>query len=202
MGDLLGASNKPYEDFQHYCSRKVDNDMKIVFTIFLILNVFTEALAAISLIGGPDGITAAGKGNLWSMHYGFAALAIASASLWIWPYRRRHQRALRPPSHISLMLPPSHLLDSVPLQPGEAPSPRSPPALLTASERRRGRVLVCAHASLKRLGRAQRLRARPVGPSTSTGSATAVGAPPSRTCVLSVCLSAVSAKSFCTGFQC
>ena len=24
---------------------------------------------------------------MWSMHYGFAVLAIASASLWIWPYR-------------------------------------------------------------------------------------------------------------------
>ena len=47
-----------------------------------------------------------------------------------------------------------------------------------------------AHASLKCLGRAQRLRAHHVGPSSSTGSATAVGAPPSRTCVLSVCLSA------------
>ena len=42
-----------------------------------------------------------------------------------------------------------------------------------------------AHASLKCLGRAQRLRAHHVGPSSSTGSATAVGAPPSRTCVLS-----------------
>ena len=117
-----------------------------------------------------------------------------------------------PPSKAPPALrPPSYLIDAATNATssilcrcsGEAPSPRSPPALLTASE---GSVAVAAfwsaHASLKCLGRAQRLRAHPVGPSSSTGSATAVGAPPSRTCVLSVCLSAVSAKSFCTGFQC
>lgn len=61
--------------------------MKILFNIVLVLNFLTEAMAAISLIGGPEGISAAGQGAMWSMHYGFAAVAIASASIWVWPYR-------------------------------------------------------------------------------------------------------------------
>ena len=61
--------------------------VKILFLCFLILNFLTEVLAATALIGGPEGIAAAGRGGLWSMHYGFAALAIASASLWAWPHR-------------------------------------------------------------------------------------------------------------------
>lgn len=61
--------------------------MKILFVVLLVLNCLTEVLAATTLIGGPDGIAAAGRGGMWSMHYGFAALAIASASLWVWRYR-------------------------------------------------------------------------------------------------------------------
>lgn len=61
--------------------------MKILFTVFLVLHSLTELMAAGSLIGGPEGISAAGLGGQWSMHYGFAALALASASLWVWPYR-------------------------------------------------------------------------------------------------------------------
>ena len=61
--------------------------MRILFIILLILNLLTETMAATALIGGPEGLAAAGKGEMWSMHYGFAALAIASATLWLWPYR-------------------------------------------------------------------------------------------------------------------
>jgi len=61
--------------------------MKTVFTTFLVLNFLTETLAAATLIGGPEGIAAAGSGGMWSMHYGFAALAMASASLWVWRVR-------------------------------------------------------------------------------------------------------------------
>ena len=61
--------------------------LKVLFIIMLVLNLLTEVMAATALIGGPEGISAAGKGEMWSMHYGFAVLAIASASLWIWPYR-------------------------------------------------------------------------------------------------------------------
>ena len=62
--------------------------MKILWNIVIVLSGLTELLAATTLIGGPEGVTAAGSGNMWSMHYGFAALAIASLSVWIWP--RRH----------------------------------------------------------------------------------------------------------------
>ena len=61
--------------------------MKILFNILLILSFFFETIAAMSLINGPEGITNSGLGNQWSMHYGFAALSIASVSLWAWPYR-------------------------------------------------------------------------------------------------------------------
>lgn len=62
--------------------------MKVAFAVFLVLHFLTETMAAVSLIGGPQGVMAAGTGNQWSMHYGFAALALASASLWLW--RSRH----------------------------------------------------------------------------------------------------------------
>ena len=44
--------------------------MRILFIIVLVVNLLTELLAATTLIGGPDGIAAAGKGAMWSMHYG------------------------------------------------------------------------------------------------------------------------------------
>jgi hypothetical protein len=62
----------------------------------LVANLLFEALAATALIGGPTGLrgeaSAAGR---WSMHYGFAVIAIASASIWLWP-RRRELAALTP----------------------------------------------------------------------------------------------------------
>ena len=61
--------------------------MKQLFTTFLVLNFLAETMAAVSLIAGPDGISAAGSGGQWAMHYGFAVVAIASASLWVWSYR-------------------------------------------------------------------------------------------------------------------
>ena len=63
--------------------------MKVFFTVVLILNFLTEGLAAISLIGGPQSAFAEGpvEVGLWAMHYGFAAISIASAVFWIWPYR-------------------------------------------------------------------------------------------------------------------
>ncbi|MBX3705910.1 MAG: hypothetical protein KF911_04685 [Pseudomonadales bacterium] len=61
--------------------------MKLLFIVVLVLNLLVEGLAAVSLILGPDGLSAAGSGEQWSMHYGFAVIAIASASLWVWPRR-------------------------------------------------------------------------------------------------------------------
>ena len=61
--------------------------MRVLFAILLILHLLMETMAAVALIGGPEGISAAGQGAQWSMHYGFAALAMASVSLWVWPRR-------------------------------------------------------------------------------------------------------------------
>ena len=64
--------------------------MQTLFKIFLVLNLLAETLAATSLIGGPGGAAAALAGAgantaMWSMHYGFAVVSIASAIFWIWP---------------------------------------------------------------------------------------------------------------------
>lgn len=69
--------------------------MKILFTTFLVLNLLAETLAATSLIGAENGLAAALNGagsapggtGLWSMHYGFAVISIASAIAWVWPHR-------------------------------------------------------------------------------------------------------------------
>ena len=61
--------------------------MRILLMVALVLHLLMELMAAAALIGGPEGITNAGAGNMWSMHYGFAALAIASISVWVWPRR-------------------------------------------------------------------------------------------------------------------
>ena len=52
--------------------------MRYLFAAFLILNFLAEAMAAVTLIGGPGGIADAGSGNQWSMHYGFAVISIAT----------------------------------------------------------------------------------------------------------------------------
>ena len=40
--------------------------MKILFNIVLVLSFLFEALASVSLIGGPEGVSAPGLGNQWS----------------------------------------------------------------------------------------------------------------------------------------
>jgi hypothetical protein len=64
--------------------------MKKLLVVALALNFLVEALAAASLIGGPSGLGASDASNLdrWSMHYGFAVIAIACAGAWLWPARR------------------------------------------------------------------------------------------------------------------
>ena len=62
--------------------------MSIAFSALLVLSFLMETLAAVALITGPEGLSAAGMGEMWSLHYGFAALAVASFSLWTWPQRR------------------------------------------------------------------------------------------------------------------
>ncbi len=61
--------------------------MRVLFVVLLIAHLLMETMAAVALISGPEGISAPGQGAQWSMHYGFAALALASVSLWVWPHR-------------------------------------------------------------------------------------------------------------------
>jgi hypothetical protein len=71
--------------------------MRNVLAVALVLNLLLEALAAATLIGGPTGLAVSGPppSGWWSMHYGFAVIAIASASAWLWP-RRHELTALTP----------------------------------------------------------------------------------------------------------
>ena len=63
--------------------------MKSLFTVFLVLNLLAETLAAVTLISGPLGLQAPDpvEASRWAMNYGFAVIAIASAALWIWSKR-------------------------------------------------------------------------------------------------------------------
>lgn len=67
--------------------------MKIFFIIVLALNLLFEGMAGFVLLRGPDGIdaTTMPASGMWAMNYGFAALAIASAIIWLWPNRTNSQ---------------------------------------------------------------------------------------------------------------
>jgi hypothetical protein len=67
--------------------------MKIFFIGVLILNFVLEGLAGFGLIAGPQGLFSDTRpeGGMWAMNYGFAALAIASAGFWVYPYRENRQ---------------------------------------------------------------------------------------------------------------
>jgi len=62
--------------------------MKIFFISVLVLNLLLEGLAAAGLIAGPTGISnIQPETGMWAMNYGFGAIAIASAIVWVWPHR-------------------------------------------------------------------------------------------------------------------
>ena len=67
--------------------------MKKLFTTYLVLNLFLEGVAAVTLIGAALGLFAIGQleSGTWSMNYGFAAIAIASAIFWVWPHRSKRE---------------------------------------------------------------------------------------------------------------
>jgi len=67
--------------------------MRNLFTGYLVLNLLLEGLAAITLIGGALGVISIAdlESGMWSMNYGFAAIAIASAIFWVWPHRSRRE---------------------------------------------------------------------------------------------------------------
>ena len=61
--------------------------MKLLFSLLLVLNLLVEVLAGVATIGCTGEISSIVSGGQWSMHYGFAVLAIASLSIWVWPFR-------------------------------------------------------------------------------------------------------------------
>ena len=65
--------------------------MKTYFSIILTLNLLFEGMAAAVLIIAPESALAPGDSVIWARNYGFAALAVASASLWLWPHRTNLQ---------------------------------------------------------------------------------------------------------------
>lgn len=67
--------------------------MKNLFTTYLVLNLVLEGIAAVTLIGAGLGLLTIAQleNGLWSMNYGFAAIAIASALFWVWPHRSKRE---------------------------------------------------------------------------------------------------------------
>jgi len=65
--------------------------VKNVFITYLILNLILEGIAAVTLVGAGLGLFSVPQleSGMWSMNYGFAAIAMASALFWVWPYRSK-----------------------------------------------------------------------------------------------------------------
>lgn len=67
--------------------------MRKLFITYLVLNLALEGIAAVTLIGAGLGLftIAQLESGMWSMNYGFAAIAIASALFWVWPHRSKRE---------------------------------------------------------------------------------------------------------------
>lgn len=65
--------------------------MKYLFTTYLALNLVLESIAAVTLLGAGLGlfVIPGFESSMWSMNYGFAAIALASAIFWVWPHRTK-----------------------------------------------------------------------------------------------------------------
>lgn len=61
--------------------------LKHSYSGLLVVNGLIETMAATALLLGPGGIADMGQGEQWSMHYGFAVIAVASVGIWLWPHR-------------------------------------------------------------------------------------------------------------------
>ena len=66
--------------------------MKNLFITYLVLNLVLESIAAVSLVGAGLGafVIPDLEPGMWSMNYGFAAIAVASVLFWVWPHRSKH----------------------------------------------------------------------------------------------------------------
>jgi len=67
--------------------------MKKLFTTYLVLNLILEGVAAVTLIGAGLGLITIAQleSGMWSMNYGFAVIAIATALFWVWPHRSKRE---------------------------------------------------------------------------------------------------------------
>ena len=67
--------------------------MKNLFSVFLVTNLLVEGLAGIALIGVTLGLFSIEQlePGMWTMVYGFAALAMATPIFWVWPYRTKRE---------------------------------------------------------------------------------------------------------------
>lgn len=61
--------------------------MKLLFWLTLTANLLLELYAALNLLLGDAGLLADTGQNAWSIHYAFAAITIASVSIWLACYR-------------------------------------------------------------------------------------------------------------------
>ena len=57
--------------------------MKLLFWLTLTANLLLELYAALNLLLGDAGLLADTGQNAWSIHYAFAAITIASVSIWL-----------------------------------------------------------------------------------------------------------------------
>ena len=96
--------------------------MKIFLSVVLVLHLVAETLAGLALLAGPEGVLAgAVDTDRFQMHYGFAALALAGATAWVWS--ERYNRAVITPVlgtllsfHIGLFISLTISADQVPGQ--------------------------------------------------------------------------------------
>ena len=67
--------------------------MNKLFTGYLVTNLLLEGLAGIGLIGATLAIFTVEQleTGMWTLVYGFAALAMASVIFWVWPHRTRRE---------------------------------------------------------------------------------------------------------------
>lgn len=72
---------------------RIDSRMRHLFITYLVLNLLLEGIAAVTLIGAGLGLFTISQldSGLWSMNYGFAAIAIASALFWVWPHKSKRE---------------------------------------------------------------------------------------------------------------
>ena len=85
------AGNDPKQTL--IARNRLEQPMRNLFTTYLVVNLMLEGIAAVTLVGAGLGLftIAQLESGMWSMNYGFAAIAIASALFWVWPHRSKRE---------------------------------------------------------------------------------------------------------------